>query len=116
MQQNSFFSHRNNYSRFLEPTTSFLKGLLIPKYILTMMLLMAMVLLAGASIYREREGLKSAQQSLTATRNRVERQQDDKLLLQREIKESRQNKEVITRLAQARLNYVKSNEIVLHLQ
>ena len=81
-----------------------------------MMLLIAMVMLAGASIYREHEVLKSAQQSLTATQNQFEIQQGNKLLLQREIKESRQNKEVISRLAQSRLNYVKPNEIVLHLQ
>ena len=116
MQQNSFFSHRNNYSQLFQSSSTFLKGLVIPKYILIMMLLIAMVLLAGASIYREQEGLKSAQQSLTATQHRVEMQQAEKLLVQHEIKESRQNKEVITRLAQSRLNYVKPNEIVLHLQ
>ncbi len=116
MQQNSFFSHKNNYSQLLQSSSAFLKGLVIPKYILIMMLLIAMVLLAGASIYREQEGLKSAQQALTATRHRVEMQQAEKLLVQHEIKESRQNKEVITRLAQSRLNYVKPNEIFLHLQ
>ncbi len=116
MQRNSFFSHKNNYSQLLQSTSTFLKGLVIPKYILIMMLLIAMVLLAGASIYREREGLKSAQQSLNHLQQRVEQQQDDKFLLEREIKESRQNKEVITRLVQSRLKYVKPNEIVVHLQ
>ena len=116
MQQNNFFSHKNFYSHYVQPTSTFIKGLVVPKYILIMMLLIAMVMLAGASIYREREGLKSAQQSLTATQNKFESQQDYKLLLQREIKESKQNKEVISRLAQSRLNYVKTNEIVLHLQ
>ena len=116
MQQNNFFSHKNFYSHYVQPTSTFIKGLVVPKYILIMMLLIAMVMLAGASIYREREGLKSAQQSLSATQNKFEIQQDNKLLLQREIKESKQNKEVISRLAQSRLNYVKPNEIVLHLQ
>ncbi len=116
MQLNSFFSHKNNYSQYLTSASAFVKGFVIPKYAMIMMLLIAMVLLAGASIYRERESVKSAQQSLNAVQNKFETEQKNKLLLQREIKESKQNKEVITRIAQSRLGYVKPNEIVLHIQ
>jgi cell division protein FtsB len=116
VQQNSFFSHKNNYSQYLTSISAFLKGMHIPKYALIMILLIAMVLLASASIYRERESVKSAQQSLITVQNKFETEQNNKLLLQREIKESKQNKEVITRIAQSRLGYVKPNEIVLHIQ
>jgi cell division protein FtsB len=99
-------------NQLVVPRTS-LSALRFPNYAWIMTVLMAMALLAIAAIYREREGLRSAQASFHQTQQKLQEAQLNNELLRKDVRAMQQDKNVIAREAQNKLNYVRRNEVVV---
>lgn len=87
--------------------------LVLPKYVWITTIMIAMALLAVATIFREHEGLRLAQSARNYSQQTRNENQVSNELMRREIKSVKQDKEAITREAQGKLNYLKPNEIML---
>jgi cell division protein FtsB len=90
-----------------------LASLRLPNYAWIVMVLMAMALLATTAIYREREGLRSAQASFNRTQQKFQEAQLNNELLRKDLRAMQQDKNVIAREAQTKLNYVRPNEVLV---
>lgn len=113
MKQGLNSSTTRAYPTQLVVARASLIALRLPNYTWIVMVLLAMALLATAAIYRERGGLRTAQASFQRTQQKYQDAQFSTELLRQDLQAAQQNKSVITRAAQTKLNYVRRNEIVV---
>lgn len=85
----------------------------IPNYVWVITVLMALALLSVAAVYRERVGLHQAQAAFQFTQNKMQESQINNDLLRRDIHAMQHEKDVMVRNAQQKLNYVRTNEVVV---
>lgn len=90
-----------------------LASLHIPNYVWIVTTILALALLAVAAIYREREGLRQAQASYQFTQQKAVASQVTNDTLRHDIHALKTDKDVMARTAQEKLNYVRSNEVVV---
>lgn len=85
----------------------------IPNYVWVITVLMALAMLSIAAVYRERAGLRQAQAAYEFTQNKMQASQINNDLLRREIHAMQHDKDGMARTAQQKLNYVRTNEVVV---
>lgn len=102
-------------SQLVVPHAS-LKAIRIPTYVWVVMTILALTLLAVAAIYRERDGLRQARNAYQFTQQKWESTQFNNNVLRHSIHSLQPGKEVATRTAQAKLNYVRPNEVVVKVR
>lgn len=116
MKQGFDSSSTKLYSAQLVVPRAAFETLRIPNYVWVVTALLALVLLAVAAVYREREGLRRAQTSYQFTQQKVEATQLNNELLRRELQALQHDKAVIARETQEKLNYVRPNEVIVRLR
>ena len=77
------------------------------------MVIAGMALLCGASVIRERDGLRNTWASHQYLKNQLDETRTGNLLIRRELSEVRENREILVQKAQQQLNYLRANEIVV---
>ncbi len=113
MKQGLNSSSAKSYPSQLVVPHASLESLRIPNYVWVVTALLALALLVIATVYREREGLRQAQTSYQFTQEKMQASQRDNELLRHDIHALQNDKDVIAQKAQEKLNYVRSNEIVI---
>lgn len=113
MKQGIHSSTTKTYPNQLVVPRASLSSLRFPNYAWIMMVLMAMAFLATAAIYREQEGLRSAQASFQHTQQKLQQAQLNNEVLRQDVRAMQQDKNVIAREAQNKLKYVRRNEVVV---
>jgi len=102
-------------SQLVVPNQS-LESLRIPTYVWVVTVLLALALLAGSALYRERDGLRQARTSYQYTEQKLQAAQLNNDLIRHDIQALKQDKGVMARAAQAKLNYVRPNEVVVRVR
>lgn len=77
------------------------------------MVLGGMALLCGAAVIREHDGLRNTEAAHRYLKNQVQEAQAGNMLIRRELKETRENRQVLVQKAQQDLNYLRNNEIAV---
>lgn len=113
MKQGLNSSTTKMYPNQLVVARASLASLRLPNYTWIVMVLLAMAFLASAAIYREREGLRAAQASFTQTQQKYQEAQINNELLRKDLQTLQQDKNILARAAQTKLNYVRRNEVVV---
>jgi cell division protein FtsB len=85
----------------------------LPNYVWIVMMLIAMALLATAAIYREREGLRTAQRSHQYTEQKMQEANRSNTLLRHNLQALKQDKSALAQQAQTNLNYLRPNEVIV---
>ena len=113
MKQGINSSTTKTYPNQLVVARPSLASLNIPNYTWIVMVLLAMGLLAIATMYRERISLRSAQASLNHTQQKFQAAQLNNEVLRKDLQAIQQNKNLIAQEAQNKLHYVRRNEVIV---
>lgn len=113
MKQGIYSSTTRTYPNQLFVARTSVASLRIPNYAWIGMVLLAMGLLATATIYRERQSLRAAQASYNYTQQKFQEAQITNELMRKDLQIMQQDKNTIARGAQNKLNYVRRNEVVV---
>lgn len=90
-----------------------LESVRMPKYAIITTVLLALALLAGANIFREREAARAANAVKEQTQSQLANLSKNNAVIRQKTEALRHNKAIIAREAQTKMGFVRPNEIVL---